>query len=171
MRTALLRALCLGFCVTAASGFAAVSVAGPAAAESKPDPADNAGKRATGFSLSVEVTQLRNDEGRVAVALFDSADDFPKQERAFAGKVTSIRDRRAVVRFEGLRPGIYAVAVLHDENANSKMDFNFVGIPLEGYGFSNDASAPFGPPSFEDAAFRLKARPSALPVRIRYFWR
>jgi uncharacterized protein (DUF2141 family) len=59
--------------------------------------------------------------------------------------------------------------VLHDENENSKMDFNFLGMPLEGYGFSNDASGTFGPPSFEDAAFRLKARPSAVSIKARYF--
>lgn len=136
-------------------------------------PAADEARRREGesFRLTVEVKDLRNDKGRVAVALFDSAEDFPKQERAFAGKLAPIRERRAVVRFDGLRPGIYALAVLHDENQNSKMDFNFVGIPLEGYGFSNDASAPFGPPSFEAAAFRLRPRPSALPIRIRYFWR
>jgi uncharacterized protein (DUF2141 family) len=49
------------------------------------------------------------------------------------------------------------------------MDFNFLGMPLEGYGFSNDASAPFGPPSFDDAAFRLGARASFVAVKVRYF--
>ena len=63
----------------------------------------------------------------------------------------------------------YAVAVLHDENDNAKMDFNFLGMPLEGYGFSNDASALFGPPSFSAAAFRLTARASHVSVKIRYF--
>jgi uncharacterized protein (DUF2141 family) len=122
------------------------------------------------FALSVRVTGLENDTGRVAVALFASADAFPEQKRALRGQLTRIQKGRASVTFPDLPPGRYAVAVLHDENENSKMDFNFLGMPLEGYGFSNDASAPFGPPSFDDAAFRLGARPSFVTVKVRYFF-
>jgi uncharacterized protein (DUF2141 family) len=121
-------------------------------------------------SLTVKVQGLENDKGRVAVALFASADAFPDQKRALAGQVTKITRGRASVTFARLRPGLYAVAVLHDENQNSKMDFNFLGMPLEGYGFSNDASAPFGPPSFEAAAFKLTPRNSFVPVNMRYFF-
>lgn len=119
--------------------------------------------------LKVRITGLNNDKGKVAVALFASAADFPKQERALLGEVTPITNKTASVTFRNLRPGLYAIAVLHDENQNSKMDFNFLGMPLEGYGFSNDASAMFGPPSFADAAFKLKARPSAVSIKMRYF--
>jgi uncharacterized protein (DUF2141 family) len=65
---------------------------------------------------------------------------------------------------------VYASAVLHDENQNSKMDFNFLGMPLEGYGFSNDAGALFGPPSFAAASFRLLPRASQITVKIRYLF-
>jgi uncharacterized protein (DUF2141 family) len=121
-------------------------------------------------ALTVRINGLSNDRGSVAVALFASADAFPDQKRALAGQLAKIEKGRAAVRFAGLRPGTYAVAVLHDENQNSKMDFNFLGMPLEGYGFSNDASAPFGPPSFKAAAFELTPRDSFIPVRMRYFF-
>jgi uncharacterized protein (DUF2141 family) len=127
------------------------------------------GKAPERFPLTVRVSQLENDKGRVAVALFASADDFPDQTRALSGQLTRIQKGSASVTFPDLLPGRYAVAVLHDENENSKMDFNFLGMPLEGYGFSNGASAPFGPPSFDDAAFRLRARPSVVAVKVRYF--
>lgn len=139
--------------------------ASDAVAASKPNAAD------TGFSLRVTVSGARNDKGRLAVALFASAADFPDQARALKGQLTRLQGGRAVVTFRGLSPGLYAMAVLHDENSNSKMDFNFLGIPLEGYGFSNDAAATFGPPSFEAAAFRLVAARSRSSVRLRYFWR
>jgi uncharacterized protein (DUF2141 family) len=128
-----------------------------------------ADEKAARTELTVHITHLENDKGRVAVALFASAADFPKQERALLGKLTKIERKRARVTFRDVAPGVYAVAVLHDENQNSKMDFNFLGMPLEGYGFSNDAAAMFGPPSFEDAAFRLKARPSGVSIKMRYF--
>jgi uncharacterized protein (DUF2141 family) len=125
--------------------------------------------RAAGVSLTVRVSQLESDRGRVAVALFASAKDFPDQKRAFAGQLTKISGGRASVTFANVRPGIYAVAVLHDENENEKMDFNFLGMPLEGYGFSNDAAATFGPPSFDAASFKLSPRNSYVPVKMRYF--
>lgn len=120
-------------------------------------------------TLTVRIQGLKNDRGKVAVALFASASGFPHKEHAVRGEVARIEGGRAEVRFRALRPLTYAVAVLHDENQNGKMDFNFLGMPLEGYGFSNDASAPFGPPSFESAAFRLLPRPSAVLINARYF--
>jgi uncharacterized protein (DUF2141 family) len=139
------------------------------AAEPRTPPADQKAAAAR-VALTVRVQQLENDKGRVAVALFASEQDFPDQKRAFAGKVTKISGGRASVTFSDLSPGVYAVAVLHDENENSKMDFNFLGMPLEGYGFSNDASAPFGPPSFAAAAFKLSPRNSFVAVKMRYFF-
>lgn len=121
-------------------------------------------------SLRVQMSALRNERGRVAVALFASEQDFPDQQRALAGQLARIEGGRAEVTFSGVRPGVYAVAVLHDENENAKMDFNFLGMPLEGYGFSNDASATFGPPSFAAAAFRLAPRPSSITVKVRYLF-
>jgi len=119
--------------------------------------------------LTVSVQGLRNDRGRLAVALFASAAGFPRRESALRGQLARISGGRAAVTFPDLRPGVYAVAILHDENDNEKMDFNFLGMPLEGYGFSNDAAALFGPPSFDSAAFRLLPRPSTVAIRARYF--
>jgi uncharacterized protein (DUF2141 family) len=148
--------------------FALLSRAAPAAEQ--PAAASDPKATPTLVSLTVRVNQLESDRGRVAVALFASADDFPDQKRALAGQLTKISGGRASVTFINLRPGVYAVAVLHDENENSKMDFNFLGMPLEGYGFSNDASAPFGPPSFQAASFKLSPRNSFVPVKVRYFF-
>jgi uncharacterized protein (DUF2141 family) len=132
-------------------------------------PADKSAATSGALQLTVRVTDLNNDKGKVAIALFASAKDFPDQKRALQGKMSTISAGRASVVFRGLRPGLYAVAVLHDENENLKMDFNFLGMPLEGYGFSNDASGFLGPPSFADAAFRLVAPASTVSIKIRYF--
>lgn len=123
------------------------------------------------YNLRVQVTDVDNEKGVVAVALFDSAESFPNQKKARAGALAKITGRTASVVFRDLAPGVYAVAVLHDENQNAKMDFNFVGMPLEGYGFSNDAPVSFGPPSYAAAAFKLEARHSRLPIKMRYFMR
>lgn len=135
-------------------------------ARAQSEPAPGAAAR---FPLTVQISQLRNAKGRVAVALFASAADFPNQAHALRGRLAKITDGRARVVFDALPPGIYAVAVLHDENENAKMDFNFLGMPLEGYGFSNDAAVILGPPSFQAAAFTLLPRASTLSIKVRYF--
>lgn len=131
--------------------------------------AGSASEGPASVALSVRLTDLRNTRGRVAVALFDSSERFPDQKGALRGKIAKIEGSRAYVRFEGLKPGTYAVAVLHDENSNDKMDFNLVGMPLEGFGFSNDATVWFGPPSYDSAAFRLPAGGGQVRVKVRYF--
>ena len=64
-------------------------------------------------------------------------------------------------------PGTYAVAVHHDANANGKMDTNFLGIPNEGYGVSNDPRPRFRAPRFEEARV-VVSRDTALVIRMAY---
>lgn len=77
-----------------------------------------------------------------------------------AASSTSMR-----VSLPQLSPGKFAIKVFHDENDNRQLDVNWMGIPKEPYGFSNDAMGTFGPPSFQQAAFEVK--PGANTTRIR----
>lgn len=122
-----------------------------------------------GVTLKVRVRGARNLEGRLALALFNSESAFPDQEKAYRGRLVRLSKTTQVVSFSGLVPGKYAVAVLHDENSNGKMDFNFIGIPTEGFGFSNDASEPFGPPSFGDSAFQVGRVEKQISLSLRYY--
>ncbi len=73
------------------------------------------------------------------------------------------------LRFEGLPQGGYAVAVIHDENGNNKLD-TLAGIPREGYGFSNDAPVRFAPPRFAAARFDLAGDANRQQIRMRYIF-
>ncbi len=68
-------------------------------------------------------------------------------------KFYPIENKEVIVVIDSLKYGEYAVRVFHDENKNGKIDTNFLGIPTEDYGYSNDASGWFGPPSWEKAKF------------------
>jgi uncharacterized protein (DUF2141 family) len=70
--------------------------------------------------------------------------------------------------FLDIPPGTYALAVIHDENMDGKLGTNSVGIPTEGYGFSNDASALMGAPSFNAASFAYSGRTLELTVSLNY---
>ena len=92
-------------------------------------------------TLTVQVTGARNTKGRIGVLLFESAQGFPNDNSKAVRQQTvdiepSTLSGQAV--FKNLPHGTFAVAVLHDENGNGKMDKNLMGIPKEGYGASNN---------------------------------
>ena len=82
--------------------------------------------------------------------------------------VIKIRDAQARCHFLDIPPGTYALAVIHDENMNGKLDTNWLGIPKEGYGFSNDAKALLSAPSFSAASFSYEGGDLALTITLHY---
>ena len=124
---------------------------------------------AEGSVIQVEVAQLRNNNGQVSCALYSSADGFPREGRkALAHVVASISEQKAVCEFPGMAAGTYAIAVFHDENSNGKLDTNFLGIPREGVGASNNARGHMGPPKFDAAAFQFAGGRLNLKITINY---
>ena len=117
------------------------------------------GPSARAGDLEVTVTSIRSDAGKVMAVLHpeDAAETFPGEGGAIAAQWAraGTGERRFV--FADLPAGRFAVAIIHDENDNGELDRNFVGIPTEGYGFSQDAAANFGPPSFDKAAVEVPA--------------
>ena len=119
--------------------------------------------------IHVEIAGLRNDKGQVLCALYSSPEGFPKDsKKAFAHASSAISNGRAACDFPGIASGTYAVSVFHDENSNGKMDTNFIGMPREGVGASNNARGHFGPPKFDDAAFRYAGGKLDLTITIIY---
>ena len=119
--------------------------------------------------IHVEIDGLRSGKGQVVCSLFSSASDFPRHsDKAVARIQSGISDRHAVCDFPGIAPGTYAISVFHDENSNGKMDTNFMGIPREGVGASNNAKGHFGPPKFDAAAFSFSGGHLELKITISY---
>jgi uncharacterized protein (DUF2141 family) len=119
--------------------------------------------------IHVEIGGLRNDKGQVLCAIYSSADGFPKQgDKALAHAKSSISAGQAVCEFPGLKAGTYAISAFHDENSNGKLDTNFMGIPREGVGASNNAKGHFGPPRFDAAAFRFSGSRLELKITVNY---
>jgi uncharacterized protein (DUF2141 family) len=120
--------------------------------------------------IHVDILGIRNSTGTVDCALFDSPDGFPTEFLHFATNVMVIKIRATKARcdFEDIPPGTYALAVIHDENMNGKLDTKWPGIPKEGYGFSNDAKGFLGPPSFSAASFQYDGQNLDLTIILNY---
>ena len=91
-----------------------------------------------------------------------------KADKAVARLTAKIVERKAVCDFTGVAPGTYAVSVVHDENSNGKLDTNFIGMPREGVGASNDAKGHMGPPKFSAAAFQYAGGRLDLKIHVNY---
>lgn len=104
----------------------------------------------------VNITGINEIEGIVYVNIYNSKDGFPTEpEKAMIIKQDTVTSKSITVRFENIEDGYYAVSVYHDENSNKELDTNFLGIPNEPIGVSNNAHGTMGPPSFEDAMFNF----------------
>jgi len=109
------------------------------------------------YFITVEVT-LKKAEGDVYLALYNKSEHFPKKgdEHIYKGTVINVVDKKVTYTFKELPKGEYAVATYHDRNSNGQFDFNFIGWPLEGYGFSTNYKPRFSAPDFEDVSFNLE---------------
>ena len=117
-------------------------------------------------TLVVTIEDIKNKNGDILIGLYDSTSHFPR--KVSTGKVVKVTDKEMQITFTDIKPGSYAVSVLHDENQNEDLDTNMLGIPKEGYGFSNNVTGIIGPPSFRKARFHVPAGDSAITIKMKY---
>lgn len=122
---------------------------------------------AAASELTVTVMGIRNSAGQMRLALFNNPVDFPSGKSVVTRNLPA-REGEMTVIFEGLTPGPYALALHHDENNNGKMDLSLLGLPQEGYGFSNDAPVFLGAPPFDAAMITLPEEGKTITARMVY---
>jgi uncharacterized protein (DUF2141 family) len=150
-------------CVAVASAlvlFAGAPGAGAGAPEHKPAPKSN---------IAVNVGTFKNQSGVLACRLYSSEVGFPMDPKGGIERRVRVTGKVTRCTFTNLKPGTYAVAVVHDENANGKLDTNFFGAPTEGYGVSNNHTYAFGAPKWEESKFVVqRGRSVGLGIALRY---
>ncbi|HEU4651639.1 MAG TPA: DUF2141 domain-containing protein [Croceibacterium sp.] len=121
----------------------------------------------TTSSLTVELANVRNQRGLLHLCLTNAPAHFPDCEADPDAVKATIRASVREVSLPAVEPGTYALAVIHDENGNGRLDTT-LGIPNEGFGFSRNPAIGFGPPSFDRVRFPAEAGASRQVVRLRY---
>jgi uncharacterized protein (DUF2141 family) len=119
----------------------------------------------------VQVTNFSNNKGVCIVCLYDNA-------KAYAGKgdplkctTVGISNKVATASFEGIAEGTYAISVIHDVNNNKKFDTNFLGIPTEGYGASQNKLPFAAAPKFEENKFTVNTNTTInSTIKLRYIF-
>ena len=115
--------------------------------------------------LTVTITDIRAAQGSLMVSLVDSDAAWNSQAKPVAARKVPAEKGEMQFKFSDLPAGLYAVQVMHDENDNNKLDANFLGIPSEGYGFSNNPNV-MRRATFDEARFELKTD-ATITIRLR----
>jgi uncharacterized protein (DUF2141 family) len=115
--------------------------------------------------LTVNITGIRNTDGNIRVTLRSD------ENTVVTTSVVDIDPKTLAAEaiFDNLPAGDYGVAVIHDENKNGKLDFNEVGMPLEGYGHSNNPAKRPGPPDFNETKFAFAGPGTTITVNLIYW--
>ncbi len=119
--------------------------------------------------LIVKVNGANSSLGEIGCSLFDAGDAFP-MDASRAKQIWQAANVAGVsCRFEKVMPGTYAVAIGHDLNGNKRVDTNFLGIPKEGWGVSNNIVPSLRAPKFDEAKFEVKEGvPTELEIKLVY---
>jgi uncharacterized protein (DUF2141 family) len=120
----------------------------------------------TNGALSVTVTGIKSTKGQLIACLWTEKSGFPtcaKNKSAVKRKL-AISGGTMAVSFPNVAPGTYAITVEHDEDGDGKLKTNFIGMPKEGVGVSNN---PGGIPSWSKAQVRVNGNGS-ISIKMRY---
>lgn len=145
----------------------------PAMAQSASTASSSASSTAATCDLIVHVDKLRNMRGKVGTIVFNSAAGWPEDQTKSlrhgpSDIVMTPTGPASTVVWKNLPPGDYAIAAIHDENENHKLDRNFFHIPTEGFGFANNPHVGLSAPSFSAATVHLTCPSTQTTIHIQY---
>lgn len=104
-------------------------------------------------NLTINITSISEPSGVIQVGLYNTSSAFPKVDKELIALRIDADSSTVTYTFADLPYGDYAIAFYHDVNSDGKCNRNWIGIPTEDYGFSNDVRVRFSAPSFEITKF------------------
>ena len=122
-----------------------------------------------GSPIHVHIHGIRNAQGTIKAVLYGpNPQEFLVKGKKADKEREPAEEGSMTLCVAARKQGQYAVVVYHDENDNRKFDRNWIGLPTEGFGVSNNPSLFFAPPSFEEAAFEVNGELTHVEVEVQY---
>jgi len=124
--------------------------------------------QAQSLNSKLEITNIPFKKGTMYISWYNKSEGFKENNTAVYYKIIKIdASTSAIINFENILLGVYAVAIFFDENGNGIIDKNLLGIPVEKYGFSNNVYPMTRGATFHEAKFNLKAQNQVVSIRMR----
>lgn len=125
---------------------------------------------APGTTLQIDIAGLRSTKGIILICLTANPASFPDCEGGKDSKLLRVfANKTGPIAVKGLEPGNYAISLVHDENANGRLD-KAILIPREGFGFSRNPKITFGPPKFSAVEVSVGQGEVKIPVKMKYYF-
>ncbi len=122
-------------------------------------------------NVEVTVTGIRSDKGQIAVGVFTDNESYRQEKPLLEPRFSKDQVTDGTLTFSlTLVPGVYGLSVLDDENSDGLMEYRKLGIPKEGFGFSNFYLTGFAKPVFDDFKFTVvQGEKLNITIRMKYF--
>jgi uncharacterized protein (DUF2141 family) len=117
--------------------------------------------------LTISIPNLNSQKGEIQIGLYNKKEDFPKDDKQYKLFFIDVKTFSGKFTIKDLPKGEYAVALMHDENADKICNMNFLGIPKEGYGFSKNIRPILSAPSFNECKINLQSD-MAITIKLLY---
>ena len=103
--------------------------------------------------LTIKISNIEKIKGEIKVGVFNTETNFLKEGHAIKNYSVKVENNTAVLTITDLPKGEYAITMYHDQNSDNECNRNFIGIPKEPYGFSNNVKPKMSAPKYEDCKF------------------
>ena len=119
--------------------------------------------------LTINITGIRNSSGSIRLGFYNTSEGFDKEKPLFVKVIPKegVVNGTLSIKYPGLKPGTYGLAILDDENNNDKMDYGLF-LPKEGFGFSNYYHTGLSKPTFDKFKFILKNEDKTVEIKVKY---
>ncbi len=120
------------------------------------------------YSLKITVNGIKQISGKIELSLYNNPETFPKDNEEYKSVSIPVKSNSVSCTINNLPAGKYALAYYHDANSDNRCNRNFIGIPKEGFGFSNNVKPGFRAPSFSSCKINLYKNKS-IDLHILYY--
>ena len=107
-------------------------------------------------AIHLQVEGIKEVKGKLLIALYNNKEDFRDTEKVYASQIIAVESDTIITQMPDIPAGEYAITLFHDKNDNGKLDTNFLGMPKEKYGFSNNPKVRFKAPGFDKCVFTVE---------------
>jgi len=118
-------------------------------------------------TLIIKVEKVSSRGGDLRIALYDGQNYPLDKGDTIVDAVVPAKTGETIATLTGIKPGEYAVKMFQDVNRNGEFDMNWIGWPLEKFGFSNDAHPAFSEPSFDATKFELRPGTNTITIHLQ----
>lgn len=117
--------------------------------------------------LTINITGISPKKGNIEIGIYNKSEDFPRLKKEFKRIILPVNSSNISHTVNDIPEGYYAIALFHDENKDGKCNRNLIGIPVEGYGFSNNVLPRLKAPSFQKTRFMVEKNTS-VTIKLVY---